>query len=80
MFSLFGKNNKKPAPQAQGRIPPHLLEMRETRYSNSSLELTISHLADGSKNTFPWSNFIEANQALKKKDKAKAISLLKQIT
>lgn len=77
MFSLFGKKDKKEKPQ--NAIPPVLLVIRETLYSNASLEPVISRIKEDSKTIFPWSNFVEANQAMKKNDKAKAINLLKQV-
>jgi hypothetical protein len=77
MFSLFGKKDKKEKPQ--NAIPPVLLAIRETLYSNASLEPLISRIKDDSKTIFPWSNFVEANQAMKKNDNAKAISFLKQV-
>ena len=77
MFSLFGKKDKKEKPQ--NAIPPVLLAIRETLYSNASLEPVISRIKEDSKTIFPWSNFVEANQAMKKNDKAKAINLLKQV-
>jgi len=79
MFSLFGKKDKKPQPKPQDSIPPVLLAIRETLYSTSSLEPMLSRIKDDSKTIFPWSNFMEANQALKKNDQAKAVGLLKQI-
>lgn len=79
MFSLFGKKDKKPQQKPQDVIPPVLLALRETLYSNSSLEPIISRIKDDSKTIFPWSNFVSANQALKDGDNAKAISQLKQI-
>ena len=78
MFSLFGKKDKKEKPQAA--IPPVLLAIRETLYSNASLDPMINRIKDDSKTVFPWSNFVEANQALKQNDKGKTIDLLKQIT
>jgi hypothetical protein len=79
MFSLFGKKDKKVVEKTQGGIPPVLLELRETLYTNASLDPFLARLQDNSKSVFPWSNFISANQALKDGDKARAISQLKQI-
>lgn len=79
MFSLFGKKDKPQSPKHQGDIPPVLLAMRETLYSTSSLEPLVNRLKSDSKPAFPWSNFVEADRAIKKKDNAKAINLLKQI-
>ena len=79
MFSLFGKKDKAQKQQVQAGIPPVILQMRETLYSNASLEPMLSRIKDESKTIFPWSNFIEANQALKKNDNAKTVALLKQI-
>ena len=79
MFSLFGKKEKPQPPKPQGGIPPHLLTMRETLYSTSSLEPFVNRLKGDPRPVFPWSNFVEANRAIKQKDNAKAISLLKQI-
>ena len=77
MFSLFGKKDKKE--KLQNAIPPILLAIRETLYSNASLGPLISRIKDDSKTIFPWSNFVEANQAMKKNDNAKAMNLLKQV-
>ena len=76
MFSIFGKKDKKPAEPA---IPPVLLAMRETLYSSPALEPTLQRLKDRANAPFPWANFVEAQQALQNGDKARAISLLKQI-
>lgn len=79
MFSLFGKKAKTGQLQPQDGIPPVLLDMRETLYSTASLEPFVERLKDNPKLVFPWSNFVEAHQTLKKNDKANAISLLKQV-
>ncbi len=79
MFSLFGKKDKAQAPKPQGGISPVLLDMRETLYSTASLEPLVKRLKDSPKPEFPWSNFVEADRALKKNDTARAVSLLKQI-
>ncbi len=79
MFSMFGKKDKAQQPKSQDGIPSVLVAMRETLYSTSSLEPFVSRIKDETGAAFPWSNFVEANQAVKKNDKAKAISLLKQI-
>lgn len=79
MFSLFGKKDKAQKQQVQAGIPPVILQMRETLYSNASLEPMLSRIKEESKTIFPWSSFIEANQALKKNDNAKTVALLKQI-
>jgi hypothetical protein len=79
MFSLFGKKDKSATVKTGDGIPPVILQMRETLYSTASLEPMLSRVKDDAKTVFPWSNFIEANQALKKNDKARAITLLKQI-
>ena len=77
MFSFFKKKDK--AGQPKDSIPPVLLAIRQTLYTNSSLEPTVSRLQDDSKEIFPWSNLVQANQALTKNDNPRAISLLKQI-
>jgi len=77
MFSFFKKKDKPQQPQ--GGIPPVLLSLRETLYTNSSLEPMLSRIKEDSKTIFPWSNFVLANEALKKNDHAKALGLLKQI-
>jgi hypothetical protein len=77
MFSFFKKKDKPKQPQ--GGIPPVLLALRETLYTNSSLEPMLNRIKEDSETIFPWSNFVEANQALKKNDNAKALGLLKQI-
>jgi hypothetical protein len=78
MFSLFKKDKKKEE-QAQGVIPPILLEMRETLYTNTSLDPFIARLQDDAKSVFPWCNFVSADQALKTGDSARAISQLGEI-
>ena len=80
MFSLFGKKDKSPKEKPQGGIPPVLLALRETLYTNSSLEPMLARIKEDSKSVFPWSDFVEAGRAIKGNDKAKAVSLLKQIT
>jgi hypothetical protein len=60
-------------------IPPVLLAIRETLYTTSALGPFVSRIRNDLKPEFPWSNFVEANKAIKKDDKATAISLLKQI-
>jgi len=79
MFSLFGKKDKVQMQQVQAGIPPVILQLRQTLYSNSSLEPMLNRVKDEVKTIFPWSNFFEANQALMANDDAKAIALLKQI-
>ena len=61
-------------------FPPVILAMRETLYSNASLEPIIGRIKDESKTIFPWSTFVEAIQALKNNDNARAVALLKQVT
>jgi len=78
MFSLFGKKNKTQQ-KVQGGIPPALLQMRETLYSNASLEPMLSRIQDDAKTTFPWSNFFGADRAMKDNDNARAVTLLKQV-
>ncbi|HSB03168.1 MAG TPA: hypothetical protein VLE49_21130 [Anaerolineales bacterium] len=70
MASLSGKKNG---------TPPVLLAIRETLYTTSALGPFVSRIKNDLKPEFPWSNFVEANKALKKNDKATAIGLLKQI-
>jgi len=79
MFSLFGKKDKAQQ-KAQPAIPPVILQLRETLYSNASLEPMLSRVKDDAKTIFPWSNFFEANQAIQANDSSKAITLLNQIT
>ena len=79
MFSLFGKKDKSKASQPGGGIQPVILQMRETLYSNASLEPMLNRIKEDAKTNFPWSNFVEADQASKKNDAARAITLLKQI-
>jgi hypothetical protein len=78
MFSLFKKDKAKEQ-QSQGGIPPGLLAMRETLYTNESLDPFLARLQEGAQASFPWSNFVAANQALKAGEKEKAIALLKEI-
>ena len=78
MFSLFGKKEK-PAPKPEDGIPPVILQMRETLYSNASLDPMLSRVKEDAHTIFPWSNFFEASQAIKKNEAAKAVTLLKQI-
>jgi len=79
MFSLFGKKDKKKVEQPKGGIPSVLLALRETLYTNASLDPFLARVQDGAKSAFPWLNFVAANQALKDGDKAKAIASLRQI-
>jgi hypothetical protein len=79
MFSLFGKKEKSQKQPVQASIPPVILQLRETLYSNASLEPMLSRVKDGAKTIFPWSNFFEADQALKKNNTTEAIKLLRQI-
>ena len=46
MFSLFGKKDKAQKQQVQAGIPPVILQMRETLYSNASLEPMLSRIKD----------------------------------
>ena len=78
MFSFF-KKKEKPQPKPQSEIPPVLLALRQTLYSNASLEPMVSRIGNDAKAMFPWPNFVQANEAQKKNDTAKAISLLKQV-
>jgi hypothetical protein len=80
MFSLFGKKEKSSTAKPQGGTPSVILQMRETLYSNASLEPMLSRVKDDAKTIFPWSNFFEADQAMKGNDSARAVTLLKQIT
>jgi len=79
MFSLFGKKENDEAKSQQGYAPSMLAELRETLYTNASLEPFIARMSEESKSAFPWSNFIAANEAMKAGNKAGAIALLKQI-
>ena len=78
MFSLFGKRDKTQK-KAQAGVPPVNLQLRETLYSNASLEPMLNRVKEDAKTIFPWSNFFEANQAMKDNDNARAVALLKQI-
>jgi hypothetical protein len=78
MFSLFKKDKIKEE-QPQGGIPASLLALRETLYTNQSLEPFVARLQDGTQSTFPWNHFIAANEALKAGDKERAIAQLKEI-
>ena len=77
MFSLFKKKDKPQEPQ--GDIPPVLLELRETLYTNASLDPFLARVQSDALSVFPWCNFIAANEALKGGDKAGAVSQLKEI-
>ena len=79
MFSLFGKKDKKSAVNPQGGIPPHLLELRKTLYTDASLDPFLARVKVDGKPEFPLSIFFDANQSLKSGDKTKAIAQLKQI-
>lgn len=79
MFSLFKKKDKAGQPKSQDGIPSVLLAMREALYSTSALDPFVSQLKDDSRSLFPWSNFVKAEQAVRKNDKDTAISLLKQV-
>ena len=74
MFSLFKKKDN-----SQGEIPPVLLDLRKTLYTNESLDPLLQRIQNDSKSVFPWNNFIVANQALKENNKDRAISQLKEI-
>ena len=78
MFSFF-KKKEKPQPKPEDGIPPVLLALRQTLYSNASLEPLINRNRDDAKTLFPWTNFSQANEALTQNDQGKAIGLLKQI-
>jgi len=78
MFSLFKKKDEE-QPKPQGGIPPVLLELRETLYTNASLDPFLARIQSDATSVFPWRNFIAANDALKGGDQAKAISQLKEI-
>jgi hypothetical protein len=56
-----------------------LYDLRETLYTRASLDPFLARLKEDSKSAFPWSNFFEANEAIKAGDNARAIPLLKQI-
>ena len=80
MFSLFKKKEKNEQKPPSG-IPPHLLELRKTLFSTTSLDPFLEGIADLEtvRLEFPWSNFFDANQALKNNDQITAISLLRQV-
>ncbi len=80
MASSSGKKNKAQQPKSQDGTPFVLSAIRETLYTTASLGPFVNRIKADLKPAFPWSNFVEANKALKKNDKATAISLLKQIT
>lgn len=75
MFSLFKKKEEQPKVDAM----PMLLQLRESLYTNESLEPFLSRLQQDPLASFPWSNFVAANQAIKDGDKAKAIACLKEV-
>lgn len=77
MFSFFKK--KDDSQQPQGSIPPVLLDLRKTLYTNASLDSFDAGLQEEARSVFPWCNFVAANEALKAGDKAGAISELKEI-
>src|SRR5512139_1235882 len=78
MFSIFKKKDKKEE-KSQVGIPAHLLELRKTLYPSASLDAFLEKVNDPAGSAFPWANFFEASQALKRKEPAKAIDALKQI-
>jgi len=78
--SLFGKKDKPAQPPQPAPIPPVLLQLRETLYTNSTLDPFVSRLQPDALSTAPWSNFVAANKALKAGDNASAISQLREIT
>ena len=78
MFSFLKKDKTKEG-QPQGVIPPNLLELRATLYTNESLDPLLARLQDGAQSSFPWNHFLAANDAFKAGDKAKAIAQLKEI-
>jgi hypothetical protein len=78
MFSFLKKDKTKEV-QPQAVIPPSLLAMRETLYTNESLDPLLERLQDGAQSSFPWNTFFAANEALKAGDKEKAIVQLKEI-
>lgn len=75
MFSFFKKKEN----DSQGDIPQVLLELRQTLYTNASLDPLVARLPDEARSTFPWCNFVAANEALKQGNKEAAISELTQI-
>lgn len=79
MSSTSRKTGKAQQPKSRDDISSILLDVRETLYSTASLEPFVKRIKGGPKAEFPWSNFVEANKALKKNDKATAIGLLKQV-
>jgi hypothetical protein len=79
MVSLFGKKDKIKVEPPDGGIPPMLLDLRETLYTRASLDQFLARIQEDAKSSFPWSNFVGANEALKAGDKARAISQLRQI-
>ena len=79
MFSLFGKKDKKKVDPPPSETHPMLYDLRETLYTRASLDPFLARLKEDSKSAFPWSNFFEANEAIKAGDNARAIPLLKQI-
>ena len=79
MFSLFGKKDKKKVELPPSGTHPMLYDLRETLYTRASLDPFLARLKEDSKSRFPWSNFFEANEAIRAGDNARAIPLLKQI-
>jgi hypothetical protein len=77
MFSFFKK--KDTVQPSQGGIPPVLLDLRKTLYTNTSLDPMLARIQEDSKSVFPWRNFVAANEALKEGNTDGAISQLKEI-
>jgi hypothetical protein len=77
--SLFGKKEKKVEPPKAASIPPVLLQLRESLYTNASLEPFIARVQVDALSTQPWSNFVAASQALKAGNNSLAIVQLKEI-
>jgi hypothetical protein len=76
--SLFGKKEKPAPPPMPAPIPSVLLQLRETLYTNASLEPFLSRV-QGDMSVAPWLHFVTANQALKEGNNTKSIAHLKEI-
>ena len=76
MFSFLKKKEE----PAQAGIPAGLLSIRETLYTNASLDPFLARLQPDVTAEYPWRSFAEANEALKSGDKNLAIAKLKEIT
>lgn len=79
MFSLFKKKDNTEQQNLQGEISPAILQLRETLFTNASLDPFLARIQGDATSAFPWRNFVAANDAMKQGDTAKAISQLREI-